>query len=50
MGLLEVETWLVNLVELLLFEVGLLEELLVLLEVDLTELTRVGVAAMALQT
>jgi hypothetical protein len=40
----------VTLEELLLFEMDLLEELLVLLEVCLAELTRVGVAAIALQT
>jgi len=49
-GLLELEDWLVTLAELLLFEVDLLDEVLVLLEVDLAELTRVGVAAIALQT
>lgn len=50
MGLLEVETLLAIWAELLLFEVDLLEELLVLVELDRAELTRVGVAAMALQT
>lgn len=49
-GLLELEDRLVILAELLLFEVDLIDEVLVLLEVDLTELTRVGVAAIALQT
>jgi hypothetical protein len=49
-GLLELEAWLVTLAELLLFEVDLLDEVLVLLEVDFAELTRVGVAAIALQT
>jgi hypothetical protein len=49
-GLLELDTWLTVVAELLLCTVILLEELTALVEVGFAELSRVGVAVTALQT